>query len=283
MSGPRRRARAGLGAPDAIAVRAGRNHARILDRADLARAAGRGPPGDPARPGPGVRHRDPPHDPHVPAMDCVARRRRRLRRVLDYGCGSGILAIGAAKFGAPHIDAVDIDEAAVEATRLNAAGERRAVSAPAFPTWHRDATTSCSRTSSPRRSRCWRRCCARMSRRAARLVLAGILERQADELKLAYAPYARLEVSDSEDGWILMTARSSLRDAAVGRQPTIGALMSLVTRCPACATTFKVVRDQLRISDGWVRCGRCSEVFDATIDLREARRRAGPTERARAG
>ncbi len=46
--------------------------------------------------------------------------------------------------------------------------------------------------------------------------------------------------------------------------------MSLVTRCPACETTFKVVRDQLRISDGWVRCGRCSEVFDATVDLREA-------------
>jgi len=45
--------------------------------------------------------------------------------------------------------------------------------------------------------------------------------------------------------------------------------MSLVTRCPACATPFKVVRDQLRISDGWVRCGRCSEVFDATVDLQE--------------
>ncbi|MBU2287631.1 MAG: DUF3426 domain-containing protein [Gammaproteobacteria bacterium] len=45
--------------------------------------------------------------------------------------------------------------------------------------------------------------------------------------------------------------------------------MSLVTRCPACATTFKVVKDQLRISDGWVRCGRCSQVFDATIDLQE--------------
>jgi predicted Zn finger-like uncharacterized protein len=44
--------------------------------------------------------------------------------------------------------------------------------------------------------------------------------------------------------------------------------MSLVTCCPKCATTFKVVRDQLRISDGWVRCGRCGEVFDATLDLR---------------
>ncbi|VTU22425.1 family finger-like domain protein [Variovorax sp. PBS-H4] len=46
--------------------------------------------------------------------------------------------------------------------------------------------------------------------------------------------------------------------------------MSLVTRCPACGTTFKVVRDQLRISEGWVRCGRCSEVFDATLDLHES-------------
>jgi predicted Zn finger-like uncharacterized protein len=45
--------------------------------------------------------------------------------------------------------------------------------------------------------------------------------------------------------------------------------MSLVTRCPACHTKFKVVRDQLRISDGWVRCGRCSEVFDASLNLRE--------------
>ncbi len=45
--------------------------------------------------------------------------------------------------------------------------------------------------------------------------------------------------------------------------------MSLATRCPSCGTTFKVVRDQLRISDGWVRCGRCSEVFDATAALHE--------------
>lgn len=45
--------------------------------------------------------------------------------------------------------------------------------------------------------------------------------------------------------------------------------MSLATRCPACGTTFKVVRDQLRISDGWVRCGRCSEVFDGNESLHE--------------
>ncbi len=53
--------------------------------------------------------------------------------------------------------------------------------------------------------------------------------------------------------------------------------MSLVTRCPSCATTFKVVRDQLRISDGWVRCGRCSNVFDATLDLQESPDAAPPS------
>ena len=45
--------------------------------------------------------------------------------------------------------------------------------------------------------------------------------------------------------------------------------MSLITRCPSCATMFKVVPDQLRISDGWVRCGHCGEVFDAADHLQD--------------
>jgi predicted Zn finger-like uncharacterized protein len=44
--------------------------------------------------------------------------------------------------------------------------------------------------------------------------------------------------------------------------------MSLITRCPACGTMFKVVPDQLKISEGWVRCGHCAEVFDAASHLR---------------
>ena len=43
--------------------------------------------------------------------------------------------------------------------------------------------------------------------------------------------------------------------------------MSLITRCPACSTLFRVVPDQLRISAGWVRCGHCAEVFDAQAHL----------------
>src|SRR5436190_6553741 len=50
----------------------------------------------------------------------IARHASPWPRVLDYGCGSGILAIGAALFGARDIDAVDIDPAAVESTRANA-------------------------------------------------------------------------------------------------------------------------------------------------------------------
>lgn len=43
--------------------------------------------------------------------------------------------------------------------------------------------------------------------------------------------------------------------------------MSLITRCPACQTSFRVVPDQLRMSEGWVRCGQCSDIFDAQANL----------------
>lgn len=43
--------------------------------------------------------------------------------------------------------------------------------------------------------------------------------------------------------------------------------MSLITRCTACGTLFKVVPDQLKMGDGWVRCGQCAEVFDASAHL----------------
>ena len=77
--------------------------ARLLDRADLARAAGAG-----ARsvirldPGHGVRHRHPSDDAACACAGSRARRDAAARwpRVLDYGCGSGILAIGAALLGA---------------------------------------------------------------------------------------------------------------------------------------------------------------------------------------
>ena len=41
----------------------------------------------------------------------------------------------------------------------------------------------------------------------------------------------------------------------------------LATRCSACGTAFRVVPDQLRVSEGWVRCGRCTQVFNALESL----------------
>ena len=125
------------------------------------------------------------------------------RRVLDYGCGSGILAIGAAKFGAVEIDAVDIDEAAVESTRLNAEANSVNLNAglPEAATGRYEIVLA-NILATPLKVLAPLLCAHVAS--GGTLVLAGILERQADELKLAYAPYATLVVSDSEDGWILM-------------------------------------------------------------------------------
>lgn len=52
--------------------------------------------------------------------------------------------------------------------------------------------------------------------------------------------------------------------------------MSMITGCPACGTQFRVVPDQLKISEGWVRCGHCSEVFDATAHLQDEAAFQGP-------
>jgi predicted Zn finger-like uncharacterized protein len=43
--------------------------------------------------------------------------------------------------------------------------------------------------------------------------------------------------------------------------------MSFITQCPSCETQFKVAPDQLNISEGWVRCGQCQHVFDASLNL----------------
>jgi predicted Zn finger-like uncharacterized protein len=57
--------------------------------------------------------------------------------------------------------------------------------------------------------------------------------------------------------------------------------MTLITRCPGCETLFKVVVDQLRVSEGWVRCGYCSEVFDASLHMQDhASRESAPQSQA---
>jgi len=126
-------------------------------------------------------------------------------RVLDYGCGSGILAIGAAKFGALQVDAVDIDPAAVDSAQRNAQANQ-VVMRTGLPELADGAyqVVLANILASPLKV-----LAPLLSSHVApggSLVLAGILVRQADELIEAYRPYCRLQVTDSEDGWILMTA-----------------------------------------------------------------------------
>jgi ribosomal protein L11 methyltransferase len=137
----------------------------------------------------------------------IAQHAQPWPRVLDYGCGSGILAIAAALHGARDIDAVDIDAAAVEATAANARanGVSAAVrAAPPHAAQGRYALVLANILAKPLTLLAPLLCAHGAP--GGRLVLAGILERQADELSAAYAPWCALGVTDREDGWVLMTA-----------------------------------------------------------------------------
>ena len=135
----------------------------------------------------------------------IAAHPMQARRVLDYGCGSGILAIAAARFGAASVDAVDIDPAAVQAAQANAVANGAAINTgrPELATG-RYGTVLANILATPLKMLA-PLLCAHVAPGGS-LVLAGILERQAGELTAAYAPYTVLDVADREDGWVLMTA-----------------------------------------------------------------------------
>ncbi len=129
---------------------------------------------------------------------------RAWSRVLDYGCGSGILAITAGLFGAQGIEAVDIDPDAVSATALNAQANHVSLScglpdlaSGVYPLVLANILATPLKLLAPL-------LCSHLDI-GAHLVLAGILERQAEELQEAYAPWLKLQVSDACEGWILMT------------------------------------------------------------------------------
>ncbi len=130
----------------------------------------------------------------------------QLTRVLDYGCGSGILAIGASLMGATQLDAVDIDPAAVHATQDNA--QRNGVMLQTGLPGHahgRYSVVLANILATP--LKLLAPLLAGHVAAGGWLVLAGILQRQADELKAAYEPFLQLQVADTEEGWILMTGQ----------------------------------------------------------------------------
>lgn len=136
----------------------------------------------------------------------AAARESPWQRVLDYGCGSGVLAIAAARFGARRIDAVDLDPAAVRATHDNAAANAVTLrcGAPELAQGTYDLVLA-NILASP--LTVLAPLLAGHVAAGGDLVLAGILERQAEALREAYARWLVLGVGDTQDGWILMTAR----------------------------------------------------------------------------
>ena len=125
--------------------------------------------------------------------------------VLDYGCGSGILAIGAALCGDGKVVAVDIDPAAVLASQTNAVanGVHIASGTPELAVGMYNLVVA-NILATPLKVLAPLLC--KHVAPGGRLLLAGILERQCEELTQAYAPYCALEVLDSREGWILMSA-----------------------------------------------------------------------------
>jgi ribosomal protein L11 methyltransferase len=130
------------------------------------------------------------------------------QRVLDYGCGSGILAIGAALHGAREIDAVDIDSAALRATTANAQANGVAVRA-GQPDTARGTYALVLANILAKPLTLLAPLLASHVAPGGALVLAGILSRQTDELRQAYAPWCALDVTDEQEGWVLMCGRAS--------------------------------------------------------------------------
>jgi ribosomal protein L11 methyltransferase len=124
-------------------------------------------------------------------------------RVLDYGCGSGILAMGALLYGAAQVDAVDIDEAAVQSTVLNAQANGLSLSAGLPDMAQGEYELVLANILATPLKMLAPLLCERVQP-GGHLVLAGILSRQAQELQEAYGPWISLQVVNEEDGWILM-------------------------------------------------------------------------------
>ena len=124
--------------------------------------------------------------------------------VLDYGCGSGILAIAAAKFGAAPVVGVDIDPDAVRATQANAADNAVTlqVGLPDSVAEARYDVVVANILSAP--LKLLAPAIAAHVRPGGKLALSGILERQAEELIAAYAPYAALQIDATQDGWVCL-------------------------------------------------------------------------------
>ncbi len=143
-----------------------------------------------------------------PRASCWAFSREAVRggeRVLDYGCGSGILALAAAKLGAARVDGVDVDPQAVETALANARAngvELRAALPEALPVARYDIVVSNILAQplivlAP--------LLAERTAPGGRLALAGILHSQGEEVAAAYRPWFEADATELCEGWVLVS------------------------------------------------------------------------------
>lgn len=142
-------------------------------------------------------------------LEWLAGQDLRGKTVLDYGCGSGVLAIAALLLGAARAVCVDIDPQAIQATHDNAAqngvADRiTAVLPEAFTHGQADIVVANILANplvrlAPLLARC--------ATGGGRIALAGLLDRQADEVRAAYAPWFVFETDVHRDGWTRIAGR----------------------------------------------------------------------------
>ena len=125
--------------------------------------------------------------------------------VLDFGCGSGILAIAAMKLGAARADGVDIDEQALLAARRNAMHNR-------VPVTFHDAAEALRQPARIVVANILARplvvlapLLARLTVQHGRLALAGLLVEQAGEVRAAYEQWLDFEAPEEDEGWALLS------------------------------------------------------------------------------
>jgi len=125
-------------------------------------------------------------------------------RVLDYGCGSGILAIAALKLGAASAIGVDVDPLALETAGYNASrnGVALELADAGSPLAGQARVTVANILANPLRMLA--PLIAAHTLPGGALALSGILEDQAEEVIDAYAPHASLAVEGRDSGWVLL-------------------------------------------------------------------------------
>jgi len=138
------------------------------------------------------------------ALRWLERTLRPADRVLDYGCGSGILALAAAKLGAAAVVAVDLDPQALEAAAANARANAVALQLADpehLPAGDHDLIVA---NILARPLAGLVPIFAARTRVGARIALSGVLAAQAAELIAAYRPYFALRPGAREEGWALL-------------------------------------------------------------------------------